>query len=120
MKLSLPGLPAELILEVIRHTPLGDLQHFQRSGRAMHDVFRHKAAVTSGIEAAQFSEFQWLFGSGRQKPSEQKQGLKDYIGTDLLLNDPSKIPETFDKIEKREIADWSTIRCLRNVKDERV
>lgn len=115
-KHSLARLPVELILEVIRHTRLGDLQNFLVSGRAVYNVFRdNKAAVPPGIVAVQYSELKWLFGSGRRRSSEQKQALKDYIGTHQFLNDPRKISEMFDKIEKGEFVDRAAISCLRDV-----
>lgn len=117
-ELSLPRLPAELILEVIRHTRLDDLQNLLKSGKAIHRVYcDNEAAVPPGVEAAQFSGFRRLFGSGRRRSGEQKQALKDYIGTHLLLNDPRRIPKTFDKIDQGKFADWSAIGCLQNVDD---
>lgn len=113
-KRSLASLPNDLILEVIRHTRPDDLVNFLGSGEIARRVFAdNKGAVFRGIEATQFSEMEWVFGSGRRRSDEQKQALKDLLATYLMQSSTtSDLSGLYDKIDKGEFLDWSSIFYL--------
>lgn len=117
-KCSFANFPPEMILEVIRHTRLEDLPNFLLSGRSVYDIFREsRAALPPSIEATQFAELLWLFGSNRQRSAIQSQALIDFISSHELSTSTDLILQFSYKVQKGQLNGWTAISALHAIKD---
>ena len=115
---SFGRLPFDVRIHVMRHTRLEDLDNFRASGSIVRDISdTHLEAVFRGIEVAQFSELSWLFGDSIRRSPQQKQALKDFIGTYMPLKDPVLL-KRFQSVDDDKFTGRLNIRTLNKILHE--
>lgn len=92
-------LPSELMLKVMQHTHLHDLQSLVHTTKPIFNIFKaNETATYRGIEIEQFPDWKWLFGDTTHRSSAQLQHLKDAVSVDYTFPyDGRQSPWRFDK-----------------------
>ena len=101
MKDPFKDLPCDVLLDIMRQTRCGDFGSLMEVSPAAEDVYSgNESACIRGIEVEQYSQLKWLFGDSRQRTTEQKQALKDWIGTYYYaLEEEDTVVEDFGGID---------------------
>lgn len=101
MKDPFKGLPCDVLLDIMRQTSRGDFEGLMDVSPAAEDVYSVNAnACIRGIEVEQCKHLKWLFGDSRHRTAEQKQALKDWIGTYYYsLKETDTVVEDFGRID---------------------
>ena len=81
-------LPPELILKLMQHLHLSDLDSFVISSAINKEIFgASETAIYRGMEIEQLSDWKWLFGDTVHRTSAQMQHLKDAICTEFCCGE---------------------------------
>ncbi|KAK0517539.1 hypothetical protein JMJ35_000694 [Cladonia borealis] len=101
MKDPFKALPCDVLLDIMRQTRCGDFGNLMEVSPAAEDLYSgNESACIRGIEVEQYSQLKWLFGDSRQRTTEQKQALKDWIGTYYYASeDEDTVVEDFGRID---------------------
>lgn len=102
MKDPFKNLPSDVLLDIMRQTSRDDFVGLMEASPAAEDVYSvNESACMRGIEVEQCGHQKWLFGDSKHRTAEQKQALKDWIGTyyytsgerDIVVEDFGRIDD---------------------------
>ena len=112
-------LPAELILELARHTHPSAIGKSQEIVAIFRDAFEgNKTAVLRGMEDEQFQQLKWLFGDSKRRSPSQTQALKDYITTSLENRNNDTILTYLDRVDDNVFSVEDSIRFMQTAQDK--
>ena len=98
-------LPPELILKMMQHMELEDVDEFANFRMTNERIFEaNKLAIYRGMEIERFPDWKWLFGNTVHRTSAQEQHLKDAISGDEW---------SFGRI--RSVHEKGLLECLRTI-----
>ena len=100
MKDPFRNLPSDVLFEILCHTNRDDFVGLMEASPAAEDLYSGNAnACIRGMEVEQCGQQKWLFGESRHRTAEQKQALKDWIGTYYYtLRERDTVVEDFGRI----------------------
>ena len=101
MKDPFKNLPSDVLLDIMRQTNRDDFVGLIEASPAAEDVYSvNESACIRGIEVEQCGHQTWLFGDSKHRTAEQKQALKDWIGTYYYTSGESDtVVEDFGRID---------------------
>ena len=112
----LKRLPYELILHIMRHTPLPHLDDLLSRSKAAAEFFETcKYALFRGMEIEQFSDLEWLFGNSIHRSFKQKHALKDCLYLTLDWKSDEELFDIFKRVDEGKFAGRDNIESLQSI-----
>ena len=115
-------LPSDVLFEILCHTNRDDFVGLMEASPAAEDLYSGNAnACIRGIEVEQCGQQKWLFGESRRRTAEQKQALKDWIGTYYYtLRERDTVVEDFGKIDDDKLTGPESLKYPLRVQESLV
>ena len=108
-------LPPELILKMMQHIDLSNLENFVTSSEINKCMFEaNKNAIYRGMEIEQFPDWKWLFGNTVHRTSAQVQHLKDAISVEYCFG-KSRLDHELILLETLGVIDNKMFTGVRNI-----
>ena len=115
-------LPSDVLFEILCHTNRDDFVGLMEASPAAEDLYSGNAnACIRGMEVEQCGQQKWLFGESRHRTAEQKQALKDWIGTYYYtLRERDTVVEDFGRIDDDKLTGPESLKYPLRVQESLV
>lgn len=122
MKDPFRTLPSDVLFEILCQTNRDDFVSLMKASPAAEDLYSGNAnACMKGIEVEQCGQQKWLFGESRHRTAEQKQALKDWIGTYYYtLRERDTVVEDFGRIDDDKLTGPESLKYPLRVQESLV
>ena len=115
-------LPSDVLFEILCHTNRDDFVGLMEASPAAEDLYSGNSnACIRGMEVEQCGQQKWLFGESRHRTAEQKQALKDWIGTYYYtLRERDTVVEDFGRIDDDKLTGPESLKYPLRVQESLV
>ena len=115
-------LPSDVLLDIMRRTSRDDFVSLMEASPAAEDVYSGNAnACLRGMEVEQCGQQKWLFGDSKHRTAEQKQALKDWIGTYYYtFRERCTVVGDFGRIDDGKLTGPESLKYLLQVQESLV
>ena len=122
MKDPFKNLPSDVLLDIMRQTSRDDFVSLMEASPAAEDLYSgNENACIRGIEVEQYGQQKWLFGDSKHRTAEQKQALKDWIGTYYYtFRERPTVVEDFGRIDDGKLTGPESLKYLAQVQESLV
>ena len=122
MKDPFKNLPSDVLLDIMRQTSRDDFVGLMEASPAAEDLYSGNAnACIRGIEVEQCGQQKWLFGDSKHRTTEQKQALKDWIGTYYYtFRERNTVVEDFGRIDDGKLTGPESLKYPLRVQESLV